>query len=210
MPSNGPPRGPIDTERNLISNGDFGRSLDDWVLLSPNVEIEGQSSVDVGFNNEVDELGVGFRRVGIGHADAGLRQILNEDVTDFESLQLLVSMEVSEQSLGVCGERGSECPLIVRIEYVDVNGVDQTWQQGFYTTGEISPVTPDVCVACAPPLNEHQRVPFGQLVFYESENLIERLGQLDIVPRRVKSITLIASGHTFDTQIVDVALLARE
>lgn len=210
MPSSGPPRGPLDTERNLVSNGDFSRSLDDWVLLSPNVEIEGQSSVDVGFNNEVDELGVGFRRVGIGHADAGLRQILNEDVTDFESLQLLVSMEVSEQSLGVCGERGSECPLIVRIEYVDVNGVDQTWQQGFYTTGDISPVTPDVCVACAPPLNEHQRVPFGQLVFYESENLIERLGQLDIVPRRVKSITLIASGHTFDTQIVDVALLARE
>lgn len=210
MPSSGAPRGPLDTERNLVSNGDFSHSLDEWVLLAPNVEIEGQSSVEVGVNNEIDEPGVRFRRVGLGHADAGLRQIINEDVTDFKSLQLLVSMEVSEQSLGVCGERGSECPLIVRIEYVDINGVDQTWQQGFYTTGEISPSTPDVCVACAPPLNEHQRVPFGQLVFYESENLIERLGQLDIVPRRVKSIMLTASGHTFDTQIVDVALLARE
>lgn len=210
MPSNGAPRGPLDTERNLISNGDFSNSFDEWVLLSPNVEIEGQPSVEVGVNNEVDEPGIRFRRIGVGHADAGLRQIVNEDVTDFESLQLLVSMEVSEQSLGVCGERGSECPLIVRIEYVDINGVDQTWQQGFFTTGEISPSTPDVCVACAPPLNEHQRVPFGQLVFYESENLIERLGQLDIVPRRVKSIMLIASGHSFDTKIVDVALLARE
>jgi hypothetical protein len=179
-------------------------------LLAPNVEIDGQPTVEVGVNISVDEPGVRFRRVGLGHADAGLRQIIDEDVTDFDSLQLLISMEVSEQSLGVCGERGSECPLIVRIEYVDVNGVDQTWQQGFYTSGEISPVTPDVCVACAPPLNEHQRVPFDQLVFYESENLLERLGQLDILPRHVKSIMLIASGHTFDTQVVDVALLARE
>lgn len=210
LPSSGPPRGPLGTERNLISNGDFGDSFDDWVLLAPNVEIEGQPTVEVGVNNSVDEPGVRFRRVGLGHADAGMRQIIDEDVTDFESLQLLISMEVSEQSLGVCGERGSECPLIIRIEYVDINGVDQTWQQGFYTNGEISPVTPDVCVACAPPLNEHQRVPFDQLVFYESENLIERLGQLDILPRHVKSITLIASGHTFDTQVVDVALLARE
>jgi hypothetical protein len=210
LPSSGPPRGPLGTERNLISNGDFGDSFDDWVLLAPNVEIDGQPTVEVGVNISVDEPGVRFRRVGLGHADAGLRQIIDEDVTDFDSLQLLISMEVSEQSLGVCGERGSECPLIVRIEYVDVNGVDQTWQQGFYTSGEISPVTPDVCVACAPPLNEHQRVPFDQLVFYESENLLERLGQLDILPRHVKSIMLIASGHTFDTQVVDVALLARE
>jgi hypothetical protein len=210
LPSNGPPRGPLDTERNLVSNGDFTRNFDEWVLLAPNVEIADQSTVEVGVNNSVDEPGVRFRRVGLGHADAGLRQIINEDVTDFESLQLLISMDVSEQSLGVCGERGSECPLIVRIDYVDVNGVDQTWQQGFYTVGDISPGTPDVCVACAPPLNEHQRVPFDQLVFYESENLIENLGQLDILPRQVKSITLIASGHTFDTQVVDVALLARE
>lgn len=210
LPSDGPPRGPLDTERNLVSNGDFSHSFEEWVMLAPNVELEGQPTVEVAVNNSVDEPGVRFSRVGVGHADAGLRQIINEDVTDFESLQLLMSMEVFEQSLGVCGERGSECPLIVRIEYVDVNGVDQTWQQGFYAVGEISPVTPDVCVACAPPLNEHQRVPFGQLVFYESENLIDRLGQLDILPRQVKSITLIASGHTFDTQVVDMALLARE
>ena len=208
--ADGSPIGPLDTERNLIVNGDFGRGQEKWVLLAPNVELNGQPETEVNFLTETDEPSISFRRVGIGHADAGMRQVVNQDVTDFESLQLLVSMEVSEQSLGVCGEQGSECPLIIRIEYVDINGVDQTWQQGFYSVGEISEVTPDVCVACAPPLNEHQQVSFNQLVFYESENLLEKLGQVGILPSQIKSITIIASGHTFDTEVVDVALNAKE
>jgi hypothetical protein len=67
-----------------------------------------------------------------------------------------------------------------------------------------------VCVACPPPLNEHQQVPYEQLVFFESENLLERLGQLDILPRQIKTITLIVSGHEFETEVVDVALIAEE
>ena len=210
MPSGGSLVGPLDSERNLVANGDFSQSLDGWVLLAPNVEISGQPPVETSVVGDSEEPAVNFRRVGIGHADAGMRQIINQDVTDFDNLQLVVSMEVSEQSLGVCGEQGSECPLMVRIEYVDSNGVDQIWQQGFYAIGNISPDTPDVCIACPPPLNEHQQVPFNQLVFYESENLLEKLDQLGILPRQVKSITIIASGHTFDTKVVDVSLMARE
>ncbi|MGD2077459.1 MAG: hypothetical protein PVH18_03700, partial [Chloroflexota bacterium] len=127
-----------------------------------------------------------------------------------ESLKLLLSMRVAEQSLGVCGEQGSECPIIVRIEYVDVNGVDQTWQQGFYAVGDVGQDTPDVCVACPPPLNEHQRLPFGQIAFYESDNLLERLAQSGIAPAQIKSITIIGSGHSFDSQIFDVSLIALE
>jgi len=210
IPSGSAPIGPLGAERNLIKNGDFGDDFEEWVLLAPNIELADQASVDVQITPDVDEPAVQFKRVGTGHADAGMRQIVNQDVTDFESLQLVVSMVVGEQSLGVCGEQGSECPLIVRIEYNDVNGVSQTWQKGFYSVGEISPVTPDICIACPPPLNEHQSVPFQQLAFYESENLIERLDLLGILPRKVKSVTVIASGHTFDTKIVDIALMARE
>jgi hypothetical protein len=210
IPSGGTPIGPLGSERNLIKNGDFGDDFEEWVLLAPNIELSDQSKVDVQIETDADEPAIQFKRVGIGHADAGMRQIINQDLTDFESLQLVVSLVVGEQSLGVCGEQGSECPLIVRIEYDDINGVSQTWQQGFYAVGEISPSTPDICVACPPPLNEHQSVPFQQLAFYESDNLIERLDLLGILPRKVKSVTLIASGHTFDTKIVDIALMARE
>jgi hypothetical protein len=151
-----------------------------------------------------------FKREGIGHADAGIRQIIDQDVTDFESLRLLVSLRVLEQSLGVCGQQGSECPLTIRVEYQDVNDVDQIWQKGLFSNGEIGSDTPDVCIACPPPLNEHHRVPFRQHVFYESENLIERLEQLGILPRRIKSITVISSGHAFEVELFDVALMAKE
>lgn len=210
LPTDQPPSGPLDTERNLIKNGDFGQGIGGWVPLAPNVELAGQAPAEAGVIVDADEPTLVFTRVGLGHADAGLRQIINQDVADYESLTLVVSMRIAEQSLGVCGQQGSECPLIIRIEYVDANGVDQTWQQGFYAVGNIGPDTPDVCVACPPPLNEHQRVPFQQIVFHESENLIEKLGQLNILPQQIKSITLIASGHTFSTEVLEVALVAKE
>lgn len=202
--------GPLTAERNLIANGDFSEALEMWLPLAPNTEIAGQSHVDVTVEETDPEPAVVFKRLGVGHADAGLRQVIGQDVTDFESLRLLMSMRIVEQSLGVCGEQGSECPVIVRIEYADVNGVDQTWQQGFYAVGEVGPDTPDVCVACPPPLNEHQRIPFGQIVFYESENLLEKLGQIGVLPAQIKSITVIGSGHSFNSQIFDLSLIAVE
>lgn len=202
--------GPLGAERNLIRNGDFGNDFDQWVVLSPNIEFPDQPTVELNIDDQEGEPSLRFRRLGIGHADSSIRQIVDEDVMDFDSLRLAISMRVNEQSLGVCGEQGSECPMMVRLEYEDVNGVDQTWLQGYYAQGTVGPSTPDVCITCPPPLNEHHSVSFGQLSFYESENLLEKLGQLGILPRRIKSITLIASGHTFDSEVVDVSLLAKE
>ena len=79
-----------------------------------------------------------------------------------------------------------------------------------YGIGTVGPSTPDVCVACPPPLNVHQEVAFQQLVFYETENLMEKLGQIGILPQSIESITLIVSGHSFDVSITDVALIAEE
>ncbi|HET6445831.1 MAG TPA: hypothetical protein VFI27_14765 [candidate division Zixibacteria bacterium] len=202
--------GPLDSERNIVTNGDFVNGFDEWVVITPNLELPDQPTVEIKIDNLDGEPILNFRRLGIGHADSGIRQIVDQDVTDFDDLRLALSMRISEQSLGVCGEQGSECPLFVRIDYEDVNGVDQTWLQGFYAQGTTGQNTPDVCVACPPPLNEHYRIPFGQLGFYESDNLLEKLGLQGILPRRIKSLTLIASGHTFDTEVVDVALLANE
>jgi hypothetical protein len=208
--SGAPIQGPLNTERNLIVNGEFSDGFEEWVPLASNVELADQPGVETAIEQISEEPAVGFTRTGIGHADAGLRQIMSQDVTDFQNLRLLVSMILAEQSLGVCGQQGSECPLIIRLEYVDTNGVGQVWQQGFFANGIFSPETPDVCVTCPPPSNVHHQVPFQQLVFYESDNLMERLGQLGIQPRQLKSITIIASGHTFDTKIVNIAVMAEE
>ncbi|GMQ79309.1 MAG: hypothetical protein BMS9Abin02_1885 [Anaerolineae bacterium] len=208
--SGAPIQGPLGTERNLIANGKFSDGFEEWVPLASNVELTDQPDVDIVIEQVSEEPAVGLIRTGIGHADAGLRQILSQDVTDFQNLRLLVSMIIAEQSLGVCGQQGSECPLTIRLEYVDTNGVDQVWQQGFFANGVFSPDTPDVCVTCPPPSNVHHQVPFQQLVFYESDNLMERLGQLGIQPRQLKTITIIASGHTFDTKILEIAVVAEE
>lgn len=210
LPADGSLTGPLDTERNLLRNGNFEEGLANWVSVAPSVEIQGQPPPETSIVDSAGEPTMRFRRLGVGHADSAVRQIIDQDVTDYESLKLVLSMRVTEQSLGVCGQQGSECPLFVRVDYVDANGVPQTWQQGFYANGNVGQDTPDICVTCPPPRNEHQRVPYQQLVFYESDNLLERLGQQGILPRQIKSITLTGSGHTYDTEVVEVALMARE
>ncbi len=202
--------GPADPERNLVENGDFSQGMAEWVALAPNIELVDQPTVKTSVLELSGEWRIEFDRLGVGHADAGVRQIVNSDVSDFDSLRLVISMRIRDQSLGVCGQQGSECPVTVRIEYEDINGVTQTWQQGFFSLGQVTSATPDVCVACPPPLNEHQRVPFNQLVFFESGNLMDALNDLAILPRQIKTITLIASGHTFTVEVVEIALLAEE
>ena len=210
LPAEGALRGPLDTERNLLRNGDFSQNFDNWVLLPGEVERADQSMVEIQVTERANEPVLKFGRVGAGHADAGLRQVVAQDLTDFESMKVLLWLQVVDQSLDVCGQQGSECPLMIQIEYIDVNGVKQIWQQGFYAVGATSDIAPDICVACTPPLNVHVGIPFNQLVFYESENLLERLGQLNILPRQITSVTLVASGHTFDVELVEMAIMVQE
>jgi hypothetical protein len=203
--------GPLDSERNLVKNGDFHQEFDEWALLVWQTELADQPSGKSEILLLEGEPALHFERIGLGHADAEVRQTINRDVTDFSSLRLLISMRLVDHSLPVCGVDGSECPLIVRIEYENANGGDNSWQQGFYALGEISSHgAPDICVRCPQPINPHHQVTLGQIVFYESANLMEALAFQGIAPRRIKSIRLIASGHSFTTDILEVALLARE
>jgi hypothetical protein len=211
IPAEGNLSGPLSTERDLITNGGFGEDMRHWTFVAGTVERAGQPEVEVEVvQDEGDEV-LRFHRVGIGHADAAVRQVIDHDVTDYASLELFVTMRLVEQSLEVCGVQGSECPLFVRIEYVDVYGTRQVWQQGFFAVGQfVAGSTPDVCQFCAAPHNSHLRAPLGQVYFYESGNLLELLAQQNIRPRIIESISLAAEGHTFDTHVVDIALIAEE
>jgi hypothetical protein len=206
-----PPLGPLDSERNLVKNGDFHQAFAEWAPLAWQTELDDQPEGKTEVALLEGEPTLRFERIGMGHADAEIRQTINQDVTDYSSLRLLVSMRLVDHSLLVCGVDGSECPLIVRIDYENANGGDSSWQQGFYAIGEISSSgAPDVCVRCPQPINPHHQVTLGQIVFYESANLMETLAFQGIAPRRIKSIRLIASGHSFATDVLEVALLARE
>lgn len=209
LPAEGALQGPLDTERNLIVNGDFSQDFDNWFLGPGNVDQAGQSEVEVQVVTQTSEPVLKFSRVGEGHADANIVQFVDQDITDYQSLQVLIWMQVVDQSLSVCGGVGSECPLTIQIEYTDVNGVDQIWRQGFYAFGTTA-ADPPQCTTCEAPINEHIRIPFNQPYFYESANLMEQLGQLNILPRHIKSISMVAAGHTFDVEVLELALMARD
>lgn len=205
------PTGPFSTERNLLRNGDFSNGLVDWVTLAWNIEIADQPEGQVTPGLTSNEPSLRFYRLGVGHADVTVRQTLDQDVTDFSSLRLETTMIIHGQDVAVCGVRGSECPLTIRLEYLDQNGNTQVWQQGFYAVGEIVPdQTPDICVSCAVVQSPHVDMSLNQLAFYELDILAELARQGYLPPSRLKSISLIAAGHSFEVEVVRVGLFGKE
>jgi hypothetical protein len=212
IPTDSPPEGPLGTERNLIRNGDFGRSREQWMLNSWIVDMatepEGEvRTLDVGGDPRLSVV-----RQGIGHAEVSLRQTINQDVSELTSLRLLLTFRILNHTVSVCGEKGSECPLFVRINYIDEEGVSRTWQQGFYAFGDVDPNrTPDSCTTCPFVQDPHLSVPLQQDYFFEINDFQEELAQHGFLPPRfIESITLVFSGHAFEVEVSDIALLAEE
>ncbi len=175
--------------RNLLVNGDFRQPLEvGWETYT----------VEAGTVQTTTVAGrpaARFFRDGIGHTEVGIRQVLNYDVRDFTSLALHLNVMVQGQSLPGCGSAGSECPIIVRIDYQDVYGGDRVWYHGFYSLP-----TKDYLYWWS------EEIPLQTWASYDSENLM----QSDPPPALIKSVTIYASGHSFDALVTEVELLAQE
>ena len=130
-----PPSGPLDPARDLIRNGDFGQGLDNWASFAWRVELpdqpKGETSVSIDGGSSV----LRFAREGVGHADVRVTQSINQDVSGYDSLRVSATLRVLNQSLGVCGVQGSECPLFIIVNYSDDSGVGRVWQHGFFAQG---------------------------------------------------------------------------
>lgn len=202
------PLGPLNPARDLIKNGDFGGGLDNWALFSWQVELPDQPKGDTTVQPNDGDPVLRFERVGIGHADVRVTQSVNQDVSDYESLRLSTTLRVVEQSLGVCGVQGSECPLFIIVNFTDDSGVSRVWQHGFYANGTVDDnLTPGACISCAVIQRPHERVPLGQLYFYDVDLIQELASQGGLPPRFIESVTLVGSGHSFVTEVADVALI---
>lgn len=210
IPNDGIPSIPLGTERNLVQNGDFANSWSHWQQFVWEIERPDQpkGQIDVETIDGVPTLFV--RRNGIGHADVKVRQSLNQNVNDFSTLSLQLTFRILGQSLGVCGIRGSECPLFVKINYLDQAGITRTWQRGFYAVGTITDDNPDACVSCNVVQSSHELVTLDQVQFFDL-NLLEEVARLGVPPISIiESVELVASGHSFDVEILEVALLGAE
>lgn len=177
--------------RNLLVNGDFRQPLsvgwETYTIEAGTVQVSTVAGRPAAW----------FVREGIGHAEVGIRQALNYDVQDFTSLVLHLSVMVRGQSLPGCGMAGSECPIIVKVEYQDIHGGDRTWYRGFYSVPK----------AATDYLYEwSEQIPLQTWTSFDSDNLME----LDPPPARIKAVTIYASGHSFDALVTEVELLAQE
>lgn len=203
-----PPGGPFDPARDLIRNGDFSDGLDNWALFSWQVELPDQPKGETTVRPDDGDPVLRFERQGVGHADVRLTQSVNQDVSGYESLRLSTTLRVVDHSLGVCGVQGSECPLFIIVNYIDDSGVSRVWQHGFFANGTVDDnLTPGACISCAVIQGPHQRVPLGQLYFYDVDLIEELARQGALPPRFIESVTLVGSGHSFATEVSDIALV---
>ena len=193
------PLGPLPAERDLIVNGDFKEPLtvgwrDYHSQVDPD-EVSGKAEVLV----VGDRQAVRFWRMGkaANHGETGIIQVIDKDVRDFTSLELYISVRLLDQSLPGAGYLSSEFPVMVRLDYKDINGNDAFWTRGFYFKDPIENWQ----------ILDGEKIPHFVWYPYESPNLME---ELDVKPAFITSIRIYASGWDYQSMASQVQLLAKE
>lgn len=131
------------------------------------------------------------------------------DVSQYSYLGIQATFRIDHHSLSACGQLGSECPMMLQIDYVyrDERGVELPgrWFHGFYT--DFNPLLdyPHRCDSC---ILDHEYIYANKWYTYDSGNLFNQIAasQRPIAILRVK---FYASGHEYDVHVSDVKLLAR-
>jgi hypothetical protein len=140
----------------------------------------------------------------LGHGETGLTQRVNVSTSDLQSLELRATFYIEEQSLSTCGQEGSECPLMLRITYVDEQGVEREYIQGFYAFHDPAANYPLSCATCR---GDHERVNLQTWYSFRSGNLLTNLPS-EQKPVLIQQIRFYASGHAYKVYVSEVELIA--
>ncbi|MCU0497906.1 MAG: hypothetical protein MUF87_11185 [Anaerolineae bacterium] len=127
------------------------------------------------------------------------------DVSGYDYLALKTSFMVQYQSLDVCGEQGSECPLMIRVDYVDVNGTPRRMFFGFYAVDIPQFENPRRCTSC---WQDHVNIREQVWYTYETGNILNLIVDPDQFPHYITRVRFYASGHQYDVRIGEMSLLA--
>lgn len=201
----GVPGEPGPAERNLILNGDFRDPLPPAWTAKPDtfgspiappkvdvVQLGGRSAAHL-LRREPDDG---------THTEVSIEQALNLDVRDYSRLVLSFDVLLSFQSLSGGGQLSSEFPIQVRIDYKDRYGNDNFWTRGFYYRNEDGyRIVPD---AWGQPIGT--QIPQGVWYPYETENLLEMLGESG--PAYLTRIKIYAGGWNYEGYVSEVRLIA--
>jgi hypothetical protein len=205
-----PPTGILFGERNIIDNSSFTRSLSDgWTTYQNRQNVnESAGTIEIGVHN--GRTALHFLRTGLHWSETGIKQDLGLDVRDYQDLRLHLATWLDFQDLRNCGTLGSECPLMVRIEYQDTSGNTREWLQGFYYLNSENQSIPKRCVTCSASAADHVKVPHGRWYLYDSPELMSIFSQAGRPAAIIESISFYASGHNFESYLAEVELQAIE
>lgn len=128
------------------------------------------------------------------------------DVTQYEYLALQAVLYINYQSLTGCGVEGSECPLMLYVDYTDDNGVNRRWFHGVYARPLPSSSSwKRICDDC---VQEHILIYEKTWYIYNSGNWLNLFVE-DRRPAKINAIHFYAEGHEYDVFVDEVAILAR-
>jgi hypothetical protein len=144
--------------------------------------------------------------ITLGHGETRLTQTLDVEVSTYSYLELRATFYVDEQSLSTCGIAGSECPMMLRLVYLDAQGQEQVFIHGFYATHDPTTNYPMACATCR---TDHERINLRSWYTYESGNLMTLLPP-EQRPTRIRELSFYASGHAYKVFVSDIDLIVSE
>jgi hypothetical protein len=208
--------GPLPTERNLIVDGTFERPLGEVWKLERRADSE-RPLGEVRVQTVEGRRSINFSRNDNSWGQVGLTQELNVDVRDFTSLRLQLDVYLSSQSLFNCGALGTECPVMVKIRYLDFNGSEQGWLQGYFDQGRLIESQGQfglfTCPSCSEITEQHIPIETGQWLTLDAPrngNLLALMQARGIPAALLRSITIYAAGHQFNSNVAQIQLLASD
>jgi hypothetical protein len=143
------------------------------------------------FENELD------------HGEVGLEQSLDLSTRNLFYLEVRATFRATQQSLSTCGFEGSECPLMIRMDYLDAEENERVWIHGFYVNHNPALEYPLRCDTCA---IDHERILPDRWHTFESGNLMALL-PAEQKPAMITDVRVYASGHAFKVYVAEMSLL---
>ncbi len=197
------PAGILKPEVNLVVNGDLSRPLSDTWEITNDLQDPGELSGTVTIQSSGGQRWAQFDRIGEYHAETRLRQFMNKDVRGFRSLKLHFRVRILDQDVPVCGQAGSECPMMLLLDYKDANGTDSKYLQGFYWAPDPNDLNPNYNTSSGMHV-EHIQAQRDVPYTYDIDLM------KDLTPSQITAITFYASGHSYHAAVTEIELLAEQ
>jgi hypothetical protein len=197
---------------NLVSEDvESGRLPEGWGCT--NVTID-QNEIDGSWKpKRVDLLSVVHMARGDAtsalksHSETGCEYYFQNDqrnLAQYKTLSIRVKMKIQGQSLNTCGSQGTECPIMLMLEYHTNNSPEiQQWHQGFFAKRPADDNSIRICETCP---REHEQISLNAWYIYDTGDLMVQFPE-NKKPASLIKVRIYASGHQFDAAIAELSVL---